>query len=214
MEDKLKILIACEESQAVCIEMRKRGHEAYSCDILECSGGHPEWHIQDDVLKHLDDGWDMMIAFPPCTHLAVSGCRWFDIKIADGRQQKGINFFMEMVNAPIDKIAVENPISIMSTEYRKPDQIIHPYYFGNPERKSTCLWLKNLLPLKHIKDDDLFNKKTWVDPEFIVGKNGKKYTKTHYGLCFKGNKEEQAKLRSKTYPGIAKAMATQWTKCV
>jgi len=204
-EDRLRILLACEESQAVCIEMRKRGHEAFSCDVLPCSGEHPEWHIQDDVLKHLNDGWDMMIAFPPCTHLAVSGCRWFDKKIADGRQQQGINFFMKMINAPIEKICTENPISIMSTKYRKPDQIIHPYMFGDPERKSTCLWLKELPKLIPTKI---------VEPEFIIGKNGKKYTKTHYGNCFKGSKEEQSIQRSKTYPGIAKAMAEQWTKCV
>src|SRR5579871_599466 len=117
----MKILVACEESQAVTIELRKLGHEAYSCDIQECSGGHPEWHIQDDVLKHLD-GWDMIIAFPPCTHLAMSGARHFEKKRADGRQQEGINFFMAITNAPCAKLAIENPVGIMSGIYRKPDQ--------------------------------------------------------------------------------------------
>ena len=117
----MKILVACEESQAVTIELRKLGHEAYSCDIEPCSGGYPEWHIHDDVLKYLINEWDMMIAFPPCTHLAVSGARWFKQKRADGRQQKAIDFFMSLANAPIAKIAIENPISIMSTVWRKPD---------------------------------------------------------------------------------------------
>ncbi len=157
----MKILVACEESQAVTIELRKLGHEAYSCDILPCSGGHPEWHIQGDVLEHLNDGWDMMIAFPPCTHLAVSGAAWFKEKIADGRQQQGIDFFMEMINAPIEKIAVENPVSVMSTKYRKPDQIINPFQFGDPVPKKTCLWLKNL---------PLLEPTNIVEPEYIIGK--------------------------------------------
>lgn len=137
----MRVLIACEESQVVCIEFRKLGHEAYSCDILDCSGGHPEWHIKGDVLNYLT-GWDMIIAFPPCTHLAVSGSRHFAKKIADGRQQEGITFFMQIAKAPCEIIAIENPIGIMSTLFRKPDQIIHPYQFGDPEKKSTCLWLK------------------------------------------------------------------------
>ena len=128
----MRILIACEESQAVCKEFRKKGHEAFSSDILDCSGGHPEWHIKGDVLEIIKEGWDMMIAFPPCTHLAVSGARHFAKKIADGRQQAAKEFFMKMIKAPIDKIAVENPIGIMSTEYEKPTQIIHPYHFGDP----------------------------------------------------------------------------------
>ena len=184
----MKVLIACEESQAVCIEFRKRGHEAYSCDILSCSGGHPEWHIQGDVLEQLDKGWDMMIAFPPCTHLAVSGARWFPEKRADGRQQEGIDFFMAMINAPIDKIVVENPVGIMSTIYRKPDCIIQPWQFGHGETKSTCLWLKNL-PI--------------LQPANIVDGREDKVWRMAPG-------PERAKLRSKTYPGIAAAMATQW----
>ena len=133
----MKILVACEESQAVTKHLRNLGHEAYSCDILPCSGGHPQWHIHDDVLKHLNDGWDMMIAFPPCTHLAVSGAAWFRQKQADGRQQQGVDFFMALVNAPIPMIAIENPVGIMSTIYRKPDQIIQPWLFGDEAQKTT-----------------------------------------------------------------------------
>ena len=155
----MRILLACEESQAVCSEFRKLGHEAFSADILQCSGSHPEWHIQGDVLKIIDKGWDMLIAFPPCTHLAVSGARHFEQKRKDGRQQQGIDFFMEMINAPIDKICVENPIGIMSTRFRKPNQIIHPYHFGDPYSKSTCLWLKGLPPLLYNKKNENIKQK-------------------------------------------------------
>lgn len=204
----MRILIACEESQAVCIAFRERGHEAYSCDILPCSGGHPEWHIQDDVLKHLDDGWDMMIAFPPCTHLAVSGARHFEQKRKDGRQQQGIDLFMAMINAPIERIAVENPVGIMSSVYREPDQIIQPYYFGDPFQKTTCLWLKNLPPLYHNSEPNLFDDKvTHVGRgEMFTYPNGKKYPQWIYEAFADGNK------RSKTFPGIAAAMATQWSE--
>lgn len=156
----MKILVACEESQRVCIEFRKLNHEAYSCDIEDCSGGHPEWHIKQDAIPLLNEcctfetcdgkkhnitgNWDMIIAFPPCTHLAVSGARYFKEKQKDGRQQQAINFFMKFVNANCDKIAIENPVGIMSTHYRKPDQIIQPYQFGHGETKKTCLWLKGL----------------------------------------------------------------------
>ena len=184
----MKILVACEESQAVTIELRKLGHDAYSCDIEPCSGGHPEWHIQDDVENYLTDNWDMMIAFPPCTHLAVSGARWFKEKRADGRQQKAIDFFMSLANAPIEKIAIENPISIMSTVWRKPDQIIQPWQFGHGETKATCLWLKNL-PL--------------LIPTNIVSGREQKIHKMPPS-------KDRAKLRSKTYKGIAEAMAKQW----
>ena len=185
-----KVLIACEESQAVCIEFRKLGHEAYSCDVLPCSGGHPEWHIQGDVLDVLNDGWGAMIAFPPCTHLAVSGARWFPKKIADGRQQKAIDFFMALVNAPIEKIAIENPIGIMSKRYRKPNQIIQPYQFGHGETKATCLWLKGLPKLNPTNIVDGREQKIWRMPPG----------------------PDRAILRSKTYPGIAKAMAEQWCR--
>jgi hypothetical protein len=199
----MRVLIACEESQAVCIEFRKLGHEAYSCDVQECSGGHPEWHIQDDVLKVINQGWDMMIGFPPCTHLAVSGAAWFEQKRKDGRQAEGIAFFMALVNAPVHKIAIENPIGIMSKLYRKPDQIIHPYYFGDSESKATCLWLKNLPKLVHSKTRTLFDEPTHVEPEYILATSGRKYSRIHWLGGGSG------KDRSKTYSGIAKAM-TQW----
>ena len=134
----MKILVACEESQAVTIEFRALGHEAYSCDILPCSGGHPEWHIQGDVLPLLKEKWDMVIAFPPCTHLAVSGAAHFAKKRADGRQQQGIDFFMEFTKLTC-AYAIENPVGIMSKLWRKPDQIIQPWQFGDSFQKQTCL---------------------------------------------------------------------------
>lgn len=212
----MKILVACEESQSVCIEFRKKGHEAYSCDIIECSGNFPEWHIKDDVLKHLNNSWDMLIAFPPCTHLAVSGAAWFEQKIKDGRQQQAIDFFMKIINAPINKIAVENPVGIMSKKYRKPDQIIQPYYFGDKFQKTTCLWLKNLPKLFHSANTDLFNHKiTHVEKgDFFVWKDSKTGKTKRQPLWFKNarslNSIERQKVRSKTFPGIAKAMAEQW----
>lgn len=186
----MKILVACEESQAVTIELRKLGHEAYSCDIEPCSGGHPEWHLQQDVVPLLKEKWDMIIAFPPCTDLAVSGARWFKEKQKDGRQQASIDFFMLFANNPCKRIAIENPIGIMSTKWRKPDQIIQPWQFGHGETKATCLWLKNLPLLK---------------PTNIVADREPRIHRMAPG-------PERARLRSKTYPGIAKAMAEQWGK--
>lgn len=214
----MRVLLACEESQAVCIEMRKSGHEAYSCDILPCSGEHPEWHIQGDVLEVIDHGWDMMIAFPPCTHLAVSGAAWFEQKRKDGRQQQGIDLFMKLVNAPIEKIAIENPVGIMSKIYRKPDQVIQPYYFGDPHQKTTCLWLKNLPPLYHNAAPNLFDDVvTHVDKgefyEWIDGKTGKKKKQPMWyaeAFMMYDKTGERGKIRSKTFPGIAAAMANQW----
>lgn len=210
----MKVLIACEESQAVCKEFRALGHEAFSCDIQECSGGYPQWHIKGDVLKVVDDGWDMMIAFPPCTHLAVSVAKHFEAKRKDGRQQKSINFFMSLVNAPIKKIAIENPVGIMSNLYRKPDQIIHPYYFGDLFSKTTCLWLKNLPNLYHNSVPNLFDTTvTHTDKgefiEFMDAKIGKiKRMAKWYNDAKAGN---HGLKRSKTFPGIAKAMAQQWS---
>lgn len=204
----MKILVGCEESQAVTIELRKLGHEAFSCDVMESSGGYPQWHIQGDLLKELHKGWDMLIAFPPCTHLAVSGARHFEQKIKDGRQQQGIDFFMEMINAPIDKICVENPIGIMSTKYRKPSQIIQPWMFGDKAQKSTCLWLKNL-PL--LVPTNIVEKGEFI--EFVSKKGVKKRQPKWYfdALINSKNASERSKLRSKTFKGIAKAMATQFT---
>jgi len=214
----MKIIIACEESQAVCKAFREKGHEAYSADILPCSGGHPEWHIQGNVLEILNDGWGMMIAFPPCTHLAVSGAAHFEKKRADGRQQQGIDFFMKMVNAPIEKIVVENPISIMSKVYRKPDQIIQPFFFGDGYQKSTCLWLKNVQPLFHNSKPDLFNKTTthveFEERHYLTDrKTGKLKSQPMWyykALTDSKTAHERSVLRSKTFPGIAKAMSQQW----
>ena len=220
----MKILVACEESQAVAIEFRKLGHEAYSCDLIDCSGGHPEWHIKQDVIpllngncsfktcdeiEHKINGkWDMIIAFPPCTHLAVSGARYFKQKIKDGRQQQGIDFFMKFVNANCDKIAIENPIGIMSSKYRKPNQIIHPYMFGDKYTKATCLWLKGLPELKAtniVEKGDFFE---WIDKK--TGKRKRQGKWYFEALKQAKTAEERSKIRSKTFHGIAKAMAEQW----
>ena len=138
----MKILVACEESQRVCKAFREKGHEAYSCDILPCSGGHPEWHLQQDVIPLLSEEWDMIIAFPPCTHLCVSGARWFEQKRKDGRQQEGIDFFLKFTDLECEKVAIENPVGIMSSIYRKPDQIIQPYEFGHPYTKKPVYGLR------------------------------------------------------------------------
>ena len=212
---QLKVLVGCEESQAVCKAFRTLGHEAYSCDLIDCSGGHPEWHLQQDVFEVIGMGWDMMIAFPPCTHLAVSGAKWFEQKRKDGRQQQGCDFFMAIVNAPIPRIAIENPVGIMNKIYRKPDQVIQPYYFGDPFQKTTCLWLKNLPKLYHNDKPNLFdNNITHTNKgefyEWIDKKTGKiKRQPKWYAEVFM-YKKEIGKERSKTFPGIAKAMAEQW----
>tara|TARA_R110000796_G_scaffold233703_3_gene352279 strand:- start:474 stop:1103 length:630 start_codon:yes stop_codon:yes gene_type:complete len=205
----MKILVACEESQAVTKELRARGHEAYSCDLLNQSGGHPEWHIKGDAVKEAYTGkYDMMICFPPCTHLAVSGARHFKEKIADGRQQQGIDLFMKFINAPINKIAVENPVGIMSTKFKKPNQIVQPWMFGDKAQKSTCLWLKNL---NELVPTDIVDKGEFF--EFTSKKGIKKKMPMWYYKALQDAKtsEERSTLRSKTFEGIAKAMATQWT---
>ena len=198
----MKILVACEESQAVTTEFRKLGHEAYSCDILEASGGHPEWHLQQDVLPLLEQPWDMIIAFPPCTNLAVSGAAWFSQKRADGSQQASVEFFMKFANANCPKVAIENPVGIMSTEWRKPDQIIQPWMFGDPFSKKTCLWIKGLpllVPTNIVEEGERVT--------FASGKSMPKW----YSDAYRLPPEERAKLRSKTFPGIASAMASQWS---
>ena len=184
----MKILVACEESQAVTIEMRRLGHEAYSCYIEPCSGGHPEWHLQVDALELLKMKWDMILAFPPCTHLAVSGARYFEQKRKDGRQQAAIDFFMRFANADCPKIAIENPVGIMSSVWRKPDQIIQPWQFGHGETKKTCLWLKGIPLLVPTNIVDGREQRIWKMPP----------------------SEDRAKNRAKTFPGIARAMAEQW----
>jgi hypothetical protein len=185
----MKVLIACEESQVVCKAFRELGHEAYSCDLLDCSGGHPEWHIKEDALiVAASKEWDLKIGFPPCDHLAVSGARWFDEKRKDGRQQAGIEFFLKMAKMCN---ALENPIGIMSTIYRKPDQIIQPWMFGHGETKATCLWLKGLPKLMPTNIVSGREQRIWKMPPSA----------------------DRAKMRSKTFEGIAKAMAEQWGNC-
>ena len=197
----MKVLLACEESQAVTKEFRQLGHEAYSCDILPTSGDNPKWHIQDDVRNVLNEAWDLIIAFPPCTHLASSGAAWFAEKRRNGKQQEGIDFFQLFTNLKAPKVAIENPIGIMSSHYRKPDQIIQPYYFGDPYRKSTCLWLKGLPKLEPTNYVDM--------GEQITYKSGTTMPKW-YADAWKLPPAERSRVRSKTFPGIAKAMAEQW----
>lgn len=190
----MRVLVACEESQEVCKAFRARGHEAYSCDLLPCSGGHPEWHIQDDVLKILDSEFDMMIAFPPCTFICNGAqsniTRRPHLNILSRRENEGIPFFMKMVNAPIEKVAIENPIGVMSSRYRKPDQIVRPFMFGHEYKKDVCLWLRGLSKL--------------TPTEMHPGPYKK--------LDFWSTKRnpEGVSLKSKTFPGIARAMAEQW----
>lgn len=218
----MKVLIACEESQTVCIAFRERGHEAYSCDIQEPSGGHPEWHILGDALQAVDGGqvttmdgkthdigkWDLLIAHPPCTYLAVSGNRWFNFaRYGEKAQQRiaaraaAVKFFMGFATANVDKIAIENPVGYMSTHYRKPDCIIEPYEFGHKARKKTCLWLKGLPKLT---PTDI------VEPDIIRYQNGNGTDNPWHMGTLKLPPNERAKARSKTFPGIAKAMAEQW----
>lgn len=184
----MKILVACEESGIVTEVFRAKGHEAYSCDLLPTSGNHPEWHFQQDVTELLKQDWDMIIAFPPCTDLASSGARWFKEKQADGRQQKSIEFFNLFTNLTCKKVCIENPIGIMSSHYRKPDQIIQPWQYGHGETKATCLWLKGLPTLK--------------STNIVKGREQR--------IWKMGPSKDRAKERSKTYTGIAQAMANQW----
>lgn len=218
----MNVLIACEESQRVCAAFRSKGHNAFSCDILEPSGGHPEWHIKGDVIPLLnpnEDGsiifitmdnvvhiilgkWDLIIAHPPCTYLTVTGNRWFNVeKYGDKAleriklREEAFNFFMHFVNADCDKIAIENPVGYVNSHYRKPDQIIQPYQFGDPYEKKTCLWLKGL---------------TKLEPTNIVQppphqqiKGGKSMPEWYSNAP----KKDRARIRSQTFPGIANAMA-------
>ena len=223
----MKVLVACEESQEVCKAFRALGHEAYSCDIQECSGGHPEWHIQGDVLPLINgncefwtvdkDGrgvgwhqivgkWDLIIAHPPCTYLTLAGNKWFKPEFENRfperkrQRQEAIDFFMQFVNADCQHVAIENPIGVMSSQYRKPDQYIEPYYFGDAEKKKTGLWLKGL---PHLKPTNI------VEPVIIHCKSGANEPRWHMETM-KLPKEERSKARSKTFPGTAKAMAEQW----
>lgn len=234
----MNILIACEESQEVCKAFREKGHNAFSCDIIDCSGGHPEWHIKHDVLdlingnvefttadgtNHKIEGkWDMIIAFPPCTNLCNSGAMWFEKKRADGRQRDGIEFFCKFLNAECDKVVIENPVGIISGEYiekwfpdlaekydlpRKPTQIISPWMFGDNFEKHTCLWEKGVDPLvPEVTEQPELEYFEWTD-----GKTGRvKRQPKWYADAFKLPPAERAKVRSKTFPGIARAMANAW----
>lgn len=198
----MRVLVACEESQAVTSQLRRGGVEAYSCDLLPCSGNHPEWHIQADALEVAKMSWDMVLAFPPCTHLASSGACWFPAKQRDGRQQMGIGFFLAFTALDhVPRVAIENPVGIMSRLYRKPDQIIQPYMFGDPARKKTCLWLKGLPKL--VPTDV-------VEPEIVEYANGKGTDSPWHMDTLGLPAALRSRERSKTFPGIAKAMATQW----
>tara|TARA_R110000764_G_scaffold229982_1_gene321044 strand:+ start:198 stop:830 length:633 start_codon:yes stop_codon:yes gene_type:complete len=206
----MKILVACEESQAVTIELRKLGHEAYSNDLIACSGGYPQWHIQEDSLKVIKEHkWDMILAFPPCTHLTVTGNRWFNIeRYGDKAIQRhkdrewAVEFFKAIYNSDCPKIAIENPVGVMSTLLRKPDQIVQPYHFGDAFEKKTCLWLKGLPKLEFTN--------VVKPPERTKFESGRSMP-TWYAEAWKLPQNARAKLRSKTFPGIAQAMAKQWT---
>lgn len=237
MKRKLNILVACEESQAVCCAFRKLGHNAFSCDLLECSGGHPEWHFNHDVTlvldktdltlqdgsqAHIEGEWDIMIGHPPCTYLAVSGAKWYyhpddkNLPVEQRRphpkfpnrakdREDGIAFFMLLANADVKRIAIENPVGVMSSKWRKADQAVQPYMFGDPYSKNTCLWLKNLKPLHPSKE-------TKDKGERVLFKSGKSQPKWYSdALCKAKSTEERRTLRSKTFPGIARAIAEQWT---
>lgn len=231
----MNVLIACEESQTVCKEFRSLGIEAYSCDILPCSGGHPEWHFKEDVFSVIKNKggitqngdkikvkeWDLMIAHPPCTYLAVSGARWFyhpddkDLPIDERRphprfpnraqdREEALAFFIGLMEAPIKRIAIENPVGIVSSRYKKPDQIVHPWMFGDEASKTTCLWLKNL-PL--LKSTNIVDK-----GERVVLSSGRTLPKW-YSDSFNTSisTEERRTLRSKTFIGFANAIADQWS---
>lgn len=208
----LKVLVACEESQAVCKAFRELGHKAFSCDLQDCSGRHPEWHIKGDVLKVLNlPIWDLVIAHPPCTYLTVAANRYYNeeqygekAKRRKGEREKAIKFFMEFANCKCKRVAIENPIGVISSRWQKPTQIIQPYQFGHKERKATCLWLKNLPPIKPTNI---------VEPDIIKHASGKTDSRLHFETLSLPA-EERAKIRSKTFEGIAKAMAEQWSEYI
>jgi hypothetical protein len=202
--ETLKLLCACEESQEDCIAFRAKGHEAYSCDIIPCSGGHPEWHIQTDVRDILNQGWDMMIAHPPCTYLTYAGIKHWNNPGRATARHEAVKFFEELYMAPINKICIENPVGYMNTIFRKPDQIIHPYYFGEPVQKRTCLWLKGLPKLDYSKT--IIPKPS---PMYICQGEKCKGKAINWVEGIRGVKD-RSKARSKTFRSIAEAMASQW----
>lgn len=233
---KINILVACEESQAVTRELRLLGHNAYSCDLLPCSGGHPEWHFNIDVFEVIKnkggtlqngkrvkiiDNWDIMIAHPPCTYLAVSGAQWYyhpddkHLPVINRRphpkypnrakdREDAVKFFIDLANAPIDKIVIENPVGIISSRFRKPDQVVQPFMFGDEASKSTCLWLKNL---PQLTPTNIVGK-----GEFVTFSSGKKMPKWYADAIAQAKTDaERRTLRSKTFQGIADAIAKQWS---
>ena len=226
----MAVLIACEESQSITKEFRALGIEAYSCDLLPCSGGHPEWHFKTDVLRIIKnrwgilengedvfiDKWEMMIAHPPCTYLSVAGA-WAMYnkdgsinRIRERLQNEALDFVKQLMDSPIDRIAIENPISVIRSKIKKPDQIVHPYHFGHKASKSTCLWLKNLPLLKHTNVVEKGEFKEWTDRK--TGKKKKQALWIYDILNTAKTKEERQTLRSKTFKGMAEAMAQQWGK--
>lgn len=228
----MRALVACEESQAITIELRKLGWEAYSCDIQECSGGHLEWHICEDVIPLVNgnctfktmDGktheiigrWDLIVAHPPCTYLTVTGNRWFNVEKYGEKaiqrakdREEAVEFFMVFANADCEHICIENPIGIISTRWRKADQIIHPWMFGDNYSKNTCLWMKGLSPLvPEITEEPEMEYMEWVDKKTGKTKRQAKW----YCDAWKLPPAERARVRSKTFPGIARAIATQFTE--
>jgi site-specific DNA-cytosine methylase len=210
----MKILVACEESQAITKEFRALGHEAYSCDILPCTGGHPEWHLEGDVFGFIDQGWDLMVAHPPCTFLSVSGARHLYNK--DGsknlerykNQREALDFVERLMACDIPRIAIENPVSVISSQIRKPDQIVQPWMFGDSASKTTCLWLKNLPKLVATNVVDKGDFKEWIDKK--SGKLKRQATWYYDALINAKTPEERRSLRSKTFKGIAQAIASQW----
>jgi hypothetical protein len=210
----MKILVACEESQAITKEFRALGHEAYSCDILPCTGGHPEWHLEGDVFGFIDQGWDLMVAHPPCTFLSVSGARHLYNKDGTANREryenqfKALEFVKKLMDADIPRIAIENHVSLISTKIRKPNQIVQPWMFGDSASKTTCLWLKNLPKLVATNVVDKGDFKEWIDKK--SGKVKRQATWYYDALINAKSPEERRSLRSKTFKGIAQAIASQW----
>ncbi len=200
----MRVLVACEFSGIVRDVFARHGHDAWSCDLLpsETEGNH----IQDDVLKHLDEGWDLMIAHPPCTHLSKAGGWCWKFKSKE--QEEALTFVHQLMDAPIERIAIENPVGKINTAIRKPDQIIHPYYFGDPWLKETCLWLKNLPRLIYVLTDDMFHEATSIEPQGNWVKPGNKRKRRFSDVPEGGNRNSHD--RSRTFLGIAEAMASQW----
>jgi hypothetical protein len=219
-----KVLIACEESQTVCKAFRALGHEAYSNDLQNCSGGHPEWHLNMDCFEAIYlKKWDLMIAHPPCAYLSNAGIGWFnEVKYGEKALERkrlrdeALIFVTRLYNSHIPRICIENPTGWLNSHFRKPDQIIQPYYFGDTESKRTCLWLKNLPPLYHNADCNLFDEKvTHVEPKiygYYKKVGSKKFGQPIYGNNYLKFSDDRAKIRSKTFDGIAAAMANQWSK--